>query len=137
MIGEINYKRIFEQQPANFVVFRADDINYTVVAATDSHLKNIHKNREEFIGTPMFFHFPDVSGSKSRVIDCIKSAIETKTTCKSEILRYDIPTKDTDVYETRYWTLDFSPVLDENGEVEFITQLSTDITNLVNLGFKP
>ena len=137
-MNDIDYKKIFEQQPANFVVFRANDPHYHVVAATDSHLESIHKTREEFIGTPMFSNFPDVSGSQQRVKECIKEVVQNKTTCKSEILRYDIPDPSKpNTYETRYWTLDFSPVLDENGELEFITQLSTDITNLVNLGFNP
>lgn len=133
----LNWQKIFQQLPVALTIFKANDSDYIMIDATDYHLLNVKIKRDDFIGRKMFDLFPDVSGNKEKVKECIKNAVDSKSICKSEIIRYDIPVEETGKYETKYWTLDFSPIIGDTGEVEFVVQHSMDITNLINLGFNP
>lgn len=68
------------------------------------------------------------SKGKERLIASLEIVIASKNPNKIEEQKYDIPVGGSNNFEARYWSLENSPVLNERGEVDFIIQSVTDIT---------
>ncbi len=49
-----DFKKIFEKLPENYAVVESDYPDFTLVAVSDSHLKNIGIKREDFVGEKLF-----------------------------------------------------------------------------------
>ena len=129
----MNFRKIFDDVPENLSVIDIDE-NYTMLYANKSHLSTVQLKLEEFVGKGIFDLFPDTSGSLQTIKSCLDEVKKTKKYCKPPVLRYDIPGENGNI-EMKYWNLQYTPVLGDTGEVEYIIQTSFDVTNLVNLGF--
>ncbi len=103
-----------------------------ILEATDEYLRVTKRTREELIGKSFLEMFPDnptqpESRNEHLLRASLTRAIETKQCDKLHLLRYDIPVVD-DVYEERYWEAIHTPVLNDSGEVSFIIQKTSDVT---------
>ena len=97
----IDFIKIFEKLPGNFLVLMPD-AKFTMLYASDSHLRNIKMNLSDLKEKGIFDVFPDVSGNLITVKQCLEEVVITKKSCKPPKLRYDIPINDSDKFEERY-----------------------------------
>ncbi|MFD1186877.1 PAS domain-containing protein [Pontibacter rugosus] len=112
--------------------------NLKVVDATDEYLKATMKTREELIGQDFLTTFPDnpselLSHNMMIVRDSLMRVIATKDTDLLATLRYDIPKPESQGggFEERYWEAVHKPVVDENGNLKYIIQRTSDVTQNV------
>ncbi|MDQ3291561.1 MAG: PAS domain-containing protein [Bacteroidota bacterium] len=120
----------FNNIPENIVIVSPE---FKILAATDTYLKTTLRTREEIVGKIFLlevFSNPEVPFEENPVILSIKKAIQTKQVDHLEVLRYDIekPSVEGGNYETRYWEASHTPVLDDNGNVQFVVQNTHDVT---------
>lgn len=89
----------------------------------------------DLINKGMFEAFPENPADletygKERLIASLEIVIASKTSNRIEEQKYDIPVRGSENFEVRYWTVENSPVLNERGDVDFIIQIVTDITEM-------
>jgi PAS domain S-box-containing protein len=103
-----------------------------ILEATEEYLHVTSRTRDELIGNNFLEMFPDnpdqpESRNEHLLRASLMRALETKQADKLDLLRYDIPLPG-GIYEERYWEAIHTPVLDDNGEVGFIIQKTSDVT---------
>ncbi|MFT2009296.1 PAS domain-containing protein [Pontibacter sp. 13R65] len=115
------------------VVLLSPDLK--VLEATDKYLEITRRTREELIGQSFLESFPDnPDDPNSRngylLRQSLETVLQTRKTDYLEVLRYDIPKPASEGggYYLRYWEAIHTPVLDDEGEVSFIIQKTSDVT---------
>lgn len=126
---KISFRKIFECLPSEYVVLKADAPNFTIVAANKMYCKAVGMEREQLIGRGLFEVFPDVNNTQAAIRAVIQTAINTNLQQRPHLVRYDIGN------EEKHWNLHYVPVTQE-GKVEYIIQLTQDISDLVKMGLK-
>ncbi len=137
MTQTLNYQAIFEAVP-NLHLILAPDQDFTILAASDAHLRATHTRREESIGRPVFDVFrknPDdpTEFGTSVLRDSLERVLRSRTPDRMAITRYDIPRPAAQGggFELRYWRPLNVPVLDEHGAVLYIIHQVEDVTEEV------
>jgi PAS domain S-box-containing protein len=136
----IGYIEIFKASPVAILVVAADDI-YTMIDVNDAYLASTNTTREDLIGKSVFSVFPanptdEVSKNIERTINSFEQAISTKKPHTMSNYRYDIPIRGTDKFEERYWTTTNTPILDENGNVNYFLHSPSNVTELNKLAVR-
>ncbi|QCR24654.1 PAS domain-containing protein [Pontibacter sp. SGAir0037] len=103
-----------------------------VLEATDEYLRVTMRTREHLIGKDFLKEFPDnpdVPASKNEKLlrNSLETVLRTKQTDYLDVLRYDIP-RPGGGFDVRYWEAVHTPVLDGGGNVSFIIQKTSDVT---------
>jgi len=132
-LPENGYKYIFYNSEATMLIISIDKPLYTVIDVNDAFLKATNSTREALIGNSVFTAFPaSPSDTETKNVErtaaVFDEAIRTKTPQKLSHYRYDIPVPGTDQFEERWWTATNTPVLDENGEVNYLIHSPVDVT---------
>lgn len=127
--------------PGNYAILAPDSPKFTVVAVNDSYLIATESKREDVLYKGIFEAYPkDPSGVDTNGVDRVRASLEkvlrTKEKDNVGIVRYDIPVNCTRQYDTKYWSPTHIPILDDNGEVQYIIESALDITHLVQIGLK-
>lgn len=127
-----DYINIFEQSSELKVVI---DANFVIVAASDVFLKTTVTVRENILGRDIFDVFPynpdDKNGNmESDIRHSFNHVINNKTTNTMHVLKYDIPKPALDGggFETKYWKVVNTPILDTNNKVKYIILHLNDVT---------
>ena len=116
------------------LVMKADAPRFTILAASDGYLALTHKRREELLGKGLFEVYPGSEGDPSEhnsVYSSFIRAIETKAIDELPVFKYEIYIAETDSYTTEYWTNVNEPLLDEDGNVAYLINTTTNITKQV------
>ncbi|MDQ3287453.1 MAG: PAS domain-containing protein [Pseudomonadota bacterium] len=126
-MNDFEIQRLFRSVPGRFIVLRSDP-GFTIVAASEDYFRATYTD-QSIIGRPVFDVFPDNLSSA----DAEDSGIEIVAASLGRVLltrepetvgtfRYDIRQPDSlgGAFEERYWRTVNSPVLDEQGNVEYI-----------------
>jgi hypothetical protein len=97
--------------------------------------------RDQIVGRPIFTVFPDNpgdagSGSIHNLGRSLHAVLAHKVRHSLQWQRQDIRTPDGTFLE-RYWNWDNIPVLDRNGDVEFIVHHLRDVTETVKAPASP
>ncbi len=126
---------IFNALPSSFLILKADR-DLTIVEVNDVFCKNTNTIKNEIIGLPLFFIFPenpnDVdSNGKNTLKSSYQYVISKKIKHEMGVFKYDIQIRNTDDYEERHWQVNNYPVFDTNGNVEFIINSGQDVTESV------
>ncbi|MFV8332230.1 PAS domain S-box protein [Flavobacterium sp. GSP14] len=128
----IDYVALFEQSQGLVLVI---DTNFTIVAASDDFIKKTKTTRESITRCDIFVVFPlnpeDRTGDgESKMRASFNWVIKNKTADTLPIVRYDIPkrTSEGGGFESKYWKVINSPILDANNNVKYIIQRSEDVT---------
>jgi len=125
---------VFETVPNMYLILSPD---LTILTASNLYLEATLTTREKLVGRHIFEAFPDNPDNPNA--DGIKnihaSLQRVLTTCKPDqmpVQHYDIPHPTLPgVFVERYWLPSHTPVLSEQGEVSYIIQLATNITDTV------
>ena len=124
----------FFKHSSRSLVLKADAPKFTILAVSDAYLELTHKQRNELLGRGLFEVYPgsqsDLSEQNS-VHSSFMRAISTKVTDELPVFRYEIYVAETDSYTTEYWTNVNEPLLNEQGNVAYLINTTTNITEQV------
>jgi PAS domain S-box-containing protein len=124
----VNYQNLFRSLPDNFLVMAPDA---TIIDNTDSHVAASLKPREEVLGRTLFEAFPSVDQNQGDVIaashEHVRQHLEPHT---MPLIRYDLalPAEQGGGFEEMYWQATHYPLLDEQGQLQYIVQRTQNVT---------
>lgn len=134
------FRALFENAPGLFLVLEPD---LTIVAVTEGYLAATMTKRDEIIGRHLFDVFPDnpsetgASGVRN-LSASLARVLKHKTEHRMAVQRYPVrkPAKEGGEFEVRYWSPLNSPVVDRDGNVQFVIHRVEDVTDLVRIGLQ-
>lgn len=126
----MDFFTLFSNIPQTMVVVSPE---FKILAATDAYLKLTLRTCEEIVGKHFLLEaFPDsqVSYEDNPVRKSLEKALQTKQTDYMDIIRYGIarPEAEGGGYYEGFWEAYHTPVLDEKGEVMYLIQHTSDVT---------
>jgi len=111
-----------------------------IVAANDARLRATNTTRDQIIGKPLFEVFPDnpldpAASGVSNLRASLHRVLRTKAPDAMAVQKYDIPRPESQGggFEERYWSPLNTPVLNRNGEIDFIIHRVEDVTEFIRL----
>lgn len=136
----LDYRALFHVLPDRYIIFRADDPDFTFVEVSKGHSEMTGVSRENIVGRPFFDVFPDVSEKYKRtgvsdMAEAFRRVIRTKLPQVFSVIRYDIADENGDFVE-KYWRPAHYPLFDAQGNVAFIVQSSYDVTEELSVAQK-
>jgi len=136
-IMPVDFHSLFNAVPGCFLVLAPDYPLFTILAATNDYLRVTKTKRSEIIGRPLFEIFsdnPDDPATQATQNTCasLMRAIELRVPDLMPVQRHDIRS-DGGGFEERYWSPVNSPVLAENGEVDYLIHQVENVTESVLL----
>ncbi len=136
----VDFKKIFEAAPGLFLVLLPNDPTYTIAAVSNAYAEGTFTRREEILGRGVFEVFPEnpndpTATGVSNLTASLRRVIATKAADALAVQKYDIrlPGSRRHEFEERYWSAVNSPVLNEDGTVQYIVHRVEDITDLLQL----
>ena len=123
-----DYQRLFRSLPQNLLLMAPDA---TIIDNTDSHVRASLKSREEAVGRTLFEAFPSVDQNEGDVIfQSPEHVRRNRAPHTMPLIRYDLalPAEQGGGFEEMYWQATHYPILDEQGELEFILQHTQNVT---------
>lgn len=132
-----HYQLLFENAPGAFLILLPDE-HFTIAAVSNAYLRDTLTKREQILGRPVFDVFPDNphtpdANSTRNLAASLKRVISTKSTDTMGIQRYDVPRRDGDGFEVRYWSPVNAPVMSPQGEVLYIIHRVQNVTDYMRL----
>jgi two-component system sensor histidine kinase VicK len=129
------FQAFFKNSPRSLVL-KADAPRFSILAVSDTYLKQVHKRREELLGKGLFEVFPGSQADPSemgRVAHAFMEVIRTKGIVSQPAFKYEIYIAETNNYETHYWHNCHEPVFDGDGNVAYVINTTTNITDRIRL----
>jgi PAS domain S-box-containing protein len=136
--SDISFKKIFELVPYNSLILKPDSPIFTIVAVSESYLTATLTERGSILGRPLFEVFPDnpddpeATGVKN-LTDSLNTVIQTKAAHRMTLQKYDVPTPEGSAFEEKYWSPLNIPVLNNDGQVDYIIHTVEDVTENIRL----
>ncbi|MFD2718537.1 PAS domain-containing protein [Hymenobacter monticola] len=123
----IDYRALFHALPGSYLLLTPDG---TILDNSDGHVAVSMRPREQAVGRTIFDAYPSAPESQR---DLAASHEEVRRTLRPHtmpLLRYDLerPAEQGGGTEVRYWQLTHYPILDANGQLQFILQIPQDVT---------
>ncbi|MEX0685663.1 MAG: PAS domain S-box protein [Balneolales bacterium] len=138
MINATKAQAIFKASPTPQIILKPDKPQYTIIEVNNAYLQVTNASEKDLIGRPFFEAFStsgepsDEAGEKN-----MRKALEEVVTLKEhrtlDVQKYDIPIWGTDKVEQKYWIPHNCPVLNENGDIDFIVHTPVDVTDRILL----
>lgn len=132
-----DFRRLFESSPGCYLVLSPD---FTIVGVSDAYLRATMTKRDAIVGRPLFEVFPDnpddpTADGEAKLRASLGRVISHRVPDRMDIQKYDIrrPESEGGAFEERHWSPVNSPVLGEDGGVEYIIPCVEDVTDLVRL----
>lgn len=128
----------FDASPNPYVLLSPD---LHIAGLNQAYLDVTHTTRAALIGQPLFAAFDSGPGEEApenvrQVRASIEKARDTRQADHLALVKFAIARPDasgTPVYEDSYWSATHTPILNDAGEVAYILQHTTDITELQRL----
>jgi len=130
----LNFEQLFQSLETAYIVFEANDPEFTIIGENKAHAAIAMVERENVIGKPLLEAFPDtseeyVSRGESRLLQSIRKVISTGKPDMMPDLSYDL--KDSNgVLKTMFWEVTHYPIF-QDGKVEAVYQQTKDITDII------
>jgi signal transduction histidine kinase len=137
-VAQPNFRLVFESLPGPTLLLLPDDPTFTIVAVTDTYLKNTASKREELVGRGLFEVLPGIRNhpdSVSELRDSLHRVRTNRARDNMSIQKYEIlrPETESGVSDECYWAPVNSPVLGDNGELVYIVHRVEDVTDYVRV----
>ena len=126
--------RAFETVPNMYLVLSP---NLYILTASELYLEATQNKRELIVGKHIFEAFPDNpmlpdADGIQNINASLQEVLRTKKPHRMAIQRYDVPDIDNPgKFIQRYWDPCHTPVLLPNGDIHYIIQLATNVTDEV------
>ena len=129
-----DFPSVFQAVPGAYLVLAPD---LTIAEASDAYLQATFTERPNIIGRTPFQVFPENPKDPGTTgLDDLRSSLERVLRLRradaTAVQRYDVRRPD-GAFEEKYWSALNCPVLDGNGEVEWIIHRIEDVTEIVRL----
>lgn len=127
-----NLLTVLQHAPDSYLVLNPD---LHIVLVSDAYVKSTYTSREEIIGKYIFDIFPDNpaainANSVKNLKASLYKVLSSGKPDRLPILQYDV--KDSNgVFEEKYWSPTNSPVLNAEGEVQYIIHRAFEITEII------
>ncbi|MDT0690290.1 PAS domain S-box protein [Salegentibacter sp. F188] len=131
-----NLLKVLQNAPDSYLVLTTD---FYIEMASDAYLEATNTNREDIIGEYLFDIFPDnpalsdATGGKN-LRTSLNRVLSTKKPHRMSIQHYDVKSR-TGNFEEKHWSPTNTPVLNADGEVDYIIHRVLDITELITEKF--
>jgi PAS domain S-box-containing protein len=128
----VEIEKIFNSLNSAYIVFAADDPDFTIIQENEAHAKVAMVKRADTIGKPLLEAFPDTSDAykksgKSALLDSIRRAKEMGKPDTMPVLKYDLASPSGKLTE-KYWSVTHYPIFEKDKTVGAIYQETRDIT---------
>jgi PAS domain S-box-containing protein len=126
--------RALETAP-NMYLILSPDLN--ILTASDLYLEATQTSRELIVGKYIFDAFPDNpdwegANGVQQIRASLQDVLRTGKPHKMPIQKYDVPDQNNPGrFIERYWDPSHTPVFDDEGELSYIIQLATNVTEQV------
>lgn len=131
------FQALFESAPDLYLVLSTE---LRIVAASDAYLRATLTKREEIMDRHVFEVFPDnpteqEASGVNNLRSSLNRVLKIKEPDAMAVQKYDIqrPVSEGGGFEERYWSPLNSPVLNQQGEVEYIIHRVEDVTAFIRL----
>ncbi|MBN8851051.1 MAG: hypothetical protein BGO55_28875 [Sphingobacteriales bacterium 50-39] len=132
-----NFRTLFESAPDHYLVLSPE---LKIVAASDAYLRATLTKREDIAGKHVFEVFPDnpaenEASGVNNLRASLNRVLRTKEPDAMAVQKYDIqqPASEGGGFEERYWSPLNTPVLNQQGEVEYIIHRVEDVTAFIRM----
>jgi signal transduction histidine kinase/ActR/RegA family two-component response regulator len=132
--ARIDYQLLFQKLPGLMLVILPDK-SFTILAMTEAFERNTPKSAKDVIGRGLFESYPEdphddnANGAKA-LRESLHRVLASKTTDVIPIQRYSVE-YEKDRYHVTFWSVENSPVLDDDGRVSYIIHTVQNITDWV------
>ena len=103
----------------------------TILAASDTLVEATLLERGDLIGQPLLEVFPEQPNERgiSTLRESLQQVLTTRQPHQMEVVRYDLADRAQSGQRVeRYWSASHTPVLDEQGAVQYIIQRTSNVT---------
>ena len=131
----LDFRILFESWPGAYLVL---DPDLVIIAVSDAHLAVSMTSRSDVIGKEFSEAFPDnpddpESDGAARLRASLDRVRQHKVADTMPVQQYDIRRPGSEEFETRFWSVMNSPVLDHNRNLLYIINRAEDITEYIRL----
>lgn len=125
--ASIDYQALFQALPGSYLLLAPDG---TILDNSDQHVAVSLLPREQAVGRYIFDAYPGDPQSQADLLASHETVRRTLRAHVMPLLRYDIarPAALGGGTEERYWQITHHPQLDARGELQYILQMSEDVT---------
>lgn len=132
---EAAYIEIFKALPGNSILLQADKGSYKILACTRGYLKISGVKEVDIIDKCIFDVFPSNphdhnDTGENNLRDSLTYVLQSKETHELPVQRYDTENEE-GAFTERYWNVVNTPVVSEEGEVNYIIHTVSEITDLI------
>jgi len=124
----IDYAQLFQTLPGLYVLFAPDG---TVLDVSDAHVASTGVARAQAQGRPVLEAYPSLEESQRTLVESLARVRETRAPDAMPLLRYDLDRPDGQGRDERYWQVRHFPLLDAQGQLQYILQIPQDLTEQV------
>ncbi|WP_295334866.1 PAS domain-containing sensor histidine kinase [Flavobacterium sp.] len=133
-LNKIDYQKLFLELPGLYIILSTDLI---ILDASEKLTMASGISRREMIGKNLFDVFPEnpddlTADGQPNLKYSLNYVLKNKTAHTMAVQRYDVRNAD-GIFEERYWSPINKPVLNKNGEVEFIIHRVEEVTDFIQL----
>ncbi|WP_247236575.1 PAS domain S-box protein [Telluribacter sp. SYSU D00476] len=138
MLSAEQWVSVFTNSSVSFLVLKANSPFFTIEEVNESFLTTTGCSKDSLLNKSIFDAFPANPEQPdglwvSNLRAALEEVVTSRTTQKFVNKKYDIPVGDTPEFETRFWNLDIHPVLNSDGQVEYICLMVVDVTDQTRL----
>lgn len=128
----IDFERLFDALPSPYMVL---DRSFNYVTMNKAYEAVTMRSREQLVGRNLFDEFPNPGEGGRRLRASFQRVFETGKEDTLAFIPYDIPRPPElgGGMEQRFWTAVHRPLRDENGELAYLIQNTSDVTDIVRL----
>ncbi len=133
----LNFRALFESAPGLYLVLTR---GFSIVAVSNAYLEATMIKRQDILGRGIFEVFPDNPGDPDATgVRNLRASLErVKQFARADTMpvqKYDIrrPESEGGGFEERYWSPLNSPVIGQDGRVEYIIHRVEDVTEFIRL----
>lgn len=126
--------------PATLLV--APDVpKFTILYANPAYQQVTLTTPSDIVGLGFLEAFPespeDPEGDNLEVLlNSLIECVDKKSRVELPGKRYDVPIRGTDRFETKYWQASNNPVINDEGEISYISHVTVEITGAYDLAKK-
>jgi PAS domain S-box-containing protein len=124
-VHRIDFNALFEVLPSPHNIL---DRELRFVAVNSAYERATGRSREELIGRGMFEAFPNPGEAGRRLNESLNKVLQTGEPDTLAFIHYEIPGPDGQMQD-RYWTAVHTPIMGQDGAVEFVLQNTVDVTD--------